>query len=891
MGDFFCQEKSFLVSYLAFLDRYKRILAVSFTLATFGMGVLAFKSLNSFQSNGQFENSALESSRTDKLFATRFVSPDPDILLFLSSGVYGWSVHDQDYRVEYFALKKKIQTILPIISINSFFELPSESSGTISKDQRKCLVSIRFQQAATISLATYDEIVAGSKLTALWSGTQLANEEVNAQLKNDLSAIEKGAAPVLIVILVFTFGGLVAALIPIFLTIWTLLWTLASLYLITFRFRVTNYALNVVTIMGAGLAVDFSLFLHIRFLESLEDPSINKNHQRIVKCVSETLRTSGRTVAFSALTLSATLSGALQFHEYFIATMALTVLLAGIFAAIGSLTVVPTIYLLLGESIYLGSTKPVTDFFLRLFVGTIRCLGRCVSFGLRKGRGKDNSPGSSRILHSPPHDNTPQPVSSAAEPRRELQNNKEARTPNTQSKTTEFVENQCGMWFHIVSVPMKYPITCCFAILVGLTGLAVEFYTKVQFGVTTADNVPLQSRVRTAIDTIQADFPSQSSSLDIFLQTTSQNGVRDAAFLSTLYGLTRTLEGIKHVTSVLGLTSIQPSYNLTDYQSIYSDPFSPKNKNFTAYIFKPLFLTNFNDITRLVVTVDFTPTSSLGPRVVSNVRAAVNSAFRNNLLEKGTTGFLAFQTDTIGDLRDTLPKFLAVLFSSMFFFLLLLTGSVVLPLKAVVTAVLTVSASFGVLVLTIQENAAASVLGFKCKGTLDPEQLIFVFAVSFALSLDYEIFLLGRIQEIYIATKNNTYAVATGIESSARGVTLAATLLCVVLGAFLHSKVLVLQEIGIGIGFTIFFDATIVRSILLPAVMKLFGDNNWYAPAMIKAFTQYMALGEGMQDHSKANCNHNDNAPVVSEGKSQDVEQGKPSHPIILSLSQEVNDP
>ena len=122
--------------------------------------------------------------------------------------------------------------------------------------------------------------------------------------------------------------------------------------------------------------------------------------------------------------------------------------------------------------------------------------------------------------------------------------------------------------------------------------------------------------------------------------------------------------------------------------------------------------------------------------------------------------------------------------------------------------------------------------------------MVFIFLVAFGLSMDYEVFMLGRVQEIYEKTKDNKYAVARGIQTSARAVTMAAMLLCTAVGGFLASELLLLKQIGVGIGLTVLIDATVVRCIFVPAVMALLGDLNWWAPKPVKDFVSYIGMQE-----------------------------------------------
>ncbi len=174
----------------------------------------------------------------------------------------------------------------------------------------------------------------------------------------------------------------------------------------------------------------------------------------------------------------------------------------------------------------------------------------------------------------------------------------------------------------------------------------------------------------------------------------------------------------------------------------------------------------------------------------------------------------------------------------MFALLFLMFGSLVIPLKAVLMNILTLSASFGVLVWVFQDGRLDGLLGFTPTGTIDAAQPVLMFAGAFGLSMDYQVFLLSRIKEHYDRTKDIRSAVALGVQRTGGIITSAALLLAVVIGSFATGEVLFIKQIGVGLAVAIVVDATIVRSLLVPAAMRLMGDSNWWAPAPFAAFYQ-----------------------------------------------------
>jgi uncharacterized membrane protein YdfJ with MMPL/SSD domain len=166
--------------------------------------------------------------------------------------------------------------------------------------------------------------------------------------------------------------------------------------------------------------------------------------------------------------------------------------------------------------------------------------------------------------------------------------------------------------------------------------------------------------------------------------------------------------------------------------------------------------------------------------------------------------------------------------------LFLMTGSVVLPVKAVVMNLLTLSAAFGVLVLIFQDGRLENLLQYTSQGALESTQPVLLFAIVFGLSTDYGVFLLTRIKEAHDAGVPNTEAVAMGLQRTGRIITAAALLFCVAIGAFATSQIIFIKELGIGIAAGVLVDATVVRAFLVPSLMALLGRWDWWAPRRLR---------------------------------------------------------
>jgi RND superfamily putative drug exporter len=201
-------------------------------------------------------------------------------------------------------------------------------------------------------------------------------------------------------------------------------------------------------------------------------------------------------------------------------------------------------------------------------------------------------------------------------------------------------------------------------------------------------------------------------------------------------------------------------------------------------------------------------------------------------------GVAADYTDSQDGISSTLPWALGWIALSVLVLVFIFTGSIILPIKAVLLNVLSLAATMGVLTWVFIDGHLQWLVGsFTLTGTLDTSIVILIAVVVFGLSMDYELFLLSRIREEHLAGKDNVEAVAVGLQRSARIITAAAVLLAVVFASFITSGVTSIKSMGFGVALAVILDATIVRALLVPALMRLFGERNWWAPKWMQRFT------------------------------------------------------
>jgi RND superfamily putative drug exporter len=226
------------------------------------------------------------------------------------------------------------------------------------------------------------------------------------------------------------------------------------------------------------------------------------------------------------------------------------------------------------------------------------------------------------------------------------------------------------------------------------------------------------------------------------------------------------------------------------------------------------------------------------PGIRETARAAAGGA--TVLVGGETAGFL----DQQASLGAHLPIGLAVLALGTFVLLFAMTGSILLPVKTLIMNLLTVGAAFGILVLIFQDGRLEGLLDFRSQGALESTQPVLLFAVAFALSTDYAVFLLTRIKEAREEGLSNTEAVAAGLERTGRIVTAAALLFSIAIGAFSTSEIVFIKLIGVGAVAAVLLDAFVVRALLVPSLMKLLGDWNWWAPEPLRRLHARFGLRE-----------------------------------------------
>ena len=695
------------------LDRWSKVLVrrplvvllvgMALTLAAGAYGAGVFGSL----SQGGFDDPGSESSEALQLERDELGNHGADVIAIYSS---------DELRVEDPEFRERVEATLSGLPEGSTTQVvtwyDTAAPGLLSQDGHSTQVVISLegetQDEYLESFEAIEEDLHAEGLDTDLAGTFAIFADVNERTEQDLQRAETISLPVVAVLAILIFGSLVAAAMPVLVGAVAVVGALAVVRLLTLVTDVSIFSINVITLLGMGLAIDYALFVVSRFREELGRRAVD-DPAAVGAALTTTMRTAGRTVLFSGLTVAAAMSSLLVFPQSFLRSMGYGGIAAVLVAMVASLTILPA---------------------------TLQLLGRRIDKG--------------RILRR----------------RREA-------------------DPERGAWARIARGVMRRPVWVLVGVTAGLLVLASPFL-GVKWGSVDHKILPPDAPSYVAMEKLATDFGSESSSANLVLDGTAPDDVR--AY-------------VDDVEAVAGVTSVQPVAQEGDVTLLRA---SWEGSSQTAAS---------QDLVRELRELD--PAS--GEAVVGGLTAEtvdLETSVASHLLWMGL-----------------------IVVVVMFVLLFLAFGSLVLPVKAVVMNVVSITASFGIVTWIFSDGNLEGPLDFTSQGFLDLTNPILMLAILFGLSMDYEVFLLSRVREQWDAgvgitplSRRNEVAVATGLQKTGRIITSAALLLIVVIGAFSFSDVLFMKMIGVGMLVAIAIDATVVRALLVPATMKLLGRWNWWAP-------------------------------------------------------------
>jgi RND superfamily putative drug exporter len=401
-----------------------------------------------------------------------------------------------------------------------------------------------------------------------------------------------------------------------------------------------------------------------------------------------------------------------------------------------------------------------------------------------------------------------------------------------------------GIWSRIARRVMRRPLLIATPvlgalILAGLPFLSIQLSTGGNI-----DDLPPSEGV-TGFRILADEFPSgDTDPVEIAVRATKPlltDGALDPEVIEGLDAYVDELAALDGASSVSSVLDPPPGMDDATYRQLIALPEAQRPAE-VAFLAAWLDRTTSDDVTRVDVFTSYLPDSGDGRALVDDLRAVPDPDFANETL---TAGLSARSRDFMGSFTASVPWAIAIVVSVTAAVLFLTFGSVFLPIKAVLMSLLSITASFGALVWIFQQGNLSTILDFDPSGTLIASTPILMFAILFGLSMDYEVFLLSRIRERYLATGDNARAVEEGIGITGGVITGAALIMVAVFGAFALSSVVLIKALGFSMALAVLIDATVVRGILVPAFMRVMGDLNWWAPRWVQRFVARIGLYEG----------------------------------------------
>ena len=566
-------------------------------------------------------------------------------------------------------------------------------------------------------------------VTGVVGAEHLIVDEITAQVEEDLRTGEVVALPIALVIMVVVFGGFLAAAMPMAGALASIAGGLGSLLALTYVMDVDASVVNVVTVLGLGLSIDYGLLVVSRFREELHrivdgDGGAGSRRRRgdgpVVAAVERTMATAGRTVMFSAVTVAISIAGLLVFRLEILRAIGAGGVAVVLIAVATAVTLVPALLTLTGRRLL----KP----------------------GLL------------------------------------------ARIPGLRRASD--VEHEEGAFSTLAARVQRHPWWVMLASVALLAVLAAPAL-RMDLRISGLELLPTGTTQREYVSDLEENYPAAASpAVTVVAATSLEDATAWAAELEDLPGV-----GAVDPPAELG------AYVVIGVRPDSADPGGP----------------GAADVVREIRDLDVP-------------------------FDRWVVGQAASQIDFTHALVDRAPTALAIVGVATLVLLFLMTGSVVIPVKALLTNLLSIAASLGVMVWVFQDGNLEQLLGFTSTGGIETYVLALVVAFAFGLAMDYEVFLLSRVKELHDEGRPTDEAVRLGLQRSGRIITSAAAIIIVVFAGFVAGDLVVIKQVGFALAFAVLIDATVVRLFLVPATMTVLGRANWWAPRPLRRLYERFAI-------------------------------------------------
>ncbi len=735
----------------------RRIIAagvlVFIAAAIFGIPVA--KSLSA----GGFQDPNSESARATTVLTDKFGQSGQQMLIVVTAPGGANSARADEVATDLVGALQHSPLVYNVSSAwtGPFAHNPGASNDLVSRDGKSGLIVVNLkggesnaQQNAQTLAARFVHDRDGVTVRAGGSAMQYA--QINTQNQDDLRVMEIIAIPLSFLVLVWVFGGLLAAALPMTLGALAVVGSMTVLRLTTYVTEVSIFALNLSTALGLALAVDYTLLIVSRYRDELAEGG--DPHQALIR----TMATSGRTVLFSAVTVALSMSATALFPMYFLESFAYAGVATVAFVATASIVLTPAAIVLLGP---------------RLDALDVRRL-------LRRALGR------------------PEP---AHKPVEQL------------------------FWYRCSTFVMRHWLPVGSAVIAVLVLLGLPFIS-VKWGFPDDRVLPRATSSHQVGDQLRDNFANDSA-------TAVPIVVPDAGGLNPA-DLDRYAAALSKVPDVSAVTAP-------------SGTFVGGNR-----VGPPAAATGIADGSAFLTV---SSTAPLFSQASDTQLQHLHQVPRPGGRTVEMAGVAQINRDSVDAVTDRLPLVLGLMAAITFALLFLLTGSVVLPLKALVCNVLSLTAAFGSLVWIFQDGHWGA-LGTTPSGTLVANMPVLLFCIAFGLSMDYEVFLISRIREYWLkyrpaaltakqAHAANDEAVAHGVARTGRVITAAALAMSMSFAALIAAHVSFMRMFGLGLTLAVAVDATLVRMALVPAFMHVMGRWNWWAPKPLARLHERLAISEG----------------------------------------------
>ncbi|MEZ0339923.1 MMPL family transporter [Mycobacterium sp. pV006] len=723
----------------------RRILAAA-ALLTIGLAVFGVPVAKHLSPSG-FADPDAQSSRAAALLAETFGQGDVQMVILVSSDD---GIDSPEARETAADIVTLLRNHPHVAAVSSAWTTPA--AGLVSSDRRAGLIVVGIT-GAEADQQTYareiSEVVTRDDdgVTVRTGGTAMVNVQITEQSERDLLLMESIAIPLSFLVLVWVFGGLVAAALPVAIGGIAIVGALAVLRVFTFATDVSIFALNLATAMGLALAIDYTLLILSRYRDEVA-AGVGRHD-----AIMTTMVTAGRTVVFSATTVALSMSAMVLFPMHFLKSFAYAGVATVAFAATAAIVVTPAALVVLGD--------------------------RIEALDLRRA---------ARRLFGRPEP-TPRPL------------------------TQRF-------WYRCAHAVMRHAVPCGLAVVVLLLVLGTPFL-GVQWGFPDDRVLPSSASAHQVGDALRANFTdSTDTAVTVVLP--------DAAGLSPA-DLSAYAAALSEIPDVAAVSAPAGTF-------VGGTPTGP-----------PTAPTGQRDGSAFLTVVSTAPLFSDASEAQLDRLHAVPTPDGRDVQMTGTA---QANRDSVDAITSTLPTVLILIAVIMVVLLFAMTGSVVVPVKAVLCNVLSLTAAFGALVWIFQDGHLSG-LGTTPTGTLVANMPVLLFCIAFGLSMDYEVFLVARIREFWLASAQsedshsaNNEAVALGIAHTGRVITAAALIMSISFAALIMANVSFMRMFGLGLTLAVLVDATLVRMVLVPSAMHLMGRFNWWAPAWLRRIHQRIDILE-----------------------------------------------